>query len=155
MANKSVTLSIGTILILAGALLGIIAVFLVWLNVTIDLWITTASTTYTGMDFFTGKFDTNDFQRYCPFIAWILAILVLVINFLPVAGVKIDSKVRNTASVIFGVLIICFVVIWGTYHIIDGVDKIMFDNADIGAWLMIASGAVITVGSCVNFFTKD
>jgi len=155
MANKSNALSIGTILILAGALIGIIALFLTWLNITVDLWIVTSNTTYTGMDFATGNFNSDDFQRYCPLIAWILAILVLVFNFLPLAGVKVDKNVKNTVSVIFGILIICFVVIWGTYQVMDGFDKTMFDYADIGAWLMIASGAVITVGSCVNVYTKN
>ena len=94
MAKKNMVgpFSIGTLLILLGALIGIIAIFLTWFDFSVDIFITTLSKTYTGMEFATEDLKTDDFQRLCPLIAWIVAILIAVLNVLPMVGVKIDSN---------------------------------------------------------------
>ena len=154
MAKKNMVgpFSIGTLLILLGALIGIIAIFLTWFDFSVDIFITTLSKTYTGMEFATEDLKTDDFQRLCPLIAWIVAILIAVLNVLPMVGVKIDSKIRNTASLIFGILVIILVVVWGTWELFSGYK--MFDYAEAGAWMMIASGALAVIGSGLNFYMK-
>ena len=155
MAKKNVTFSIGTVLVLLGALIGIIAIFMTWFSTSADLWITTLSTKYTGMEFVTKDTGMDGFQSYCPLIAWIIAILITVLNIVPMVGVKLDCKIRNTATLIFGILIICFVIIWGVWQPFSSLNMKMFDHADIGVWLMIASGAIAVVGSGLNFYMKE
>ncbi len=147
--------SIGSLIALIGAVLGIIAVFLVWFDFSVSLTITTYKYNITGMGFLSNGDITDGFYKYCPLIAFILAIVVAVLNVLPVLNVKIESKVVNIASIVLGLVMIVLVVIWGTAKLMSGMDTTGFDYTGIGAWLMIVGGVLAATGGAANMFLKN
>ncbi len=147
--------SLGTVIALVGALLGIIAVFLAWFDYSETTIIGTFKYSITGMGFLSEEGIADGFYKYCPLIAFILAIAVAVLNVLPVLNVKIEGKVVNIASIVLGVVMIVLIVVWGTAKIISGLDMTGFDHTGIGAWLMIAGGVLAAAGGAANIFIKN
>jgi hypothetical protein len=144
-------LSIAQVLILIGAIIGIISVFLTWWSFD---WII-QTTSYSGWDFaFNGNINTGDFQKYCPLIAWIFAIIAIIAAALPmIAADKIQPKVAGIITLICGLLMIIFSVVWGTWAV-GGGDN-MFKNAQYGVWLMIVGGVVILIGGILPMLDKQ
>lgn len=147
--------SIGSLIALIGAILGIIAVFLVWFDYSASLLFTTYKYNITGMGFLSESGLADGFYKYCPLIAFILAIIVAVLNILPLLKVNIDAKIINIGSIVLGLVMIVLVVIWGTAKIISGLDTTGFSYTGIGAWLMIAGGVLAAAGGAANMFLKN
>lgn len=147
--------SIGTVIALVGAILGIIAVFLAWFDYSETTILGTFKHTITGMGFLSESNIADGFYKYCPLIAFILAIVVAVLNILPLLKVNIDAKIINIGSIVLGLVMIVLVVIWGTAKIISGLDTTGFSYTGIGAWLMIAGGVLAAAGGAANMFLKN
>lgn len=147
--------SIGTVIALVGAILGIIAVFLAWFDYSETTILGTFKHTITGMGFLSEDGIADGFYKYCPLIAFILAIVAAVLNVLPVLNVKIEGKVVNIASIVLGVVMIVLVVVWGTAKLVSGLNMTGFDHTGIGAWLMIAGGVLAAAGGAANMFLKN
>lgn len=130
----------GVVIAIVGAILGIVAVFLNWFDVSFlgyDL------IKWTGFDFaFSSDFDgVNDFQRFAPFIAWIFAILTVIAAIMCIIKPSFQ-KIGGILMAVFGVLIIIFFIIWGVWEY-SGIKA--FDYAEIGVWLMMASGIIVVL----------
>jgi hypothetical protein len=139
-------LSISALIILIGAILGIIAVFVNW---SMSTPFGTLTAQYSGWDFAFGKdwSDVSDFQKYMPFIAWIFAILTLIVAILPLFKIpaleKVDAKVWPICFIIGGLLMLIFSIVWGTW---SDQGESMFNHASYGCWLMIVGAVLVMVG---------
>ena len=145
--------SIASLVILIGGLIGIIAVFLNWFDWTESTILGKFSITYNGFDFaFSDDFkNVDDFQRYCPFIAWLLILLAFVAALLPVFNVKvIDEKITYIIVAVFGLLALIFVIMFMTWNDVN-------DHLAIGVYLGLISAILVMVGGAlpvVEQFTK-
>jgi len=129
--------SIAGLIIAVGAIVGIIAVFLNWYAWS-ETFIVTFSSEITGMGFLDVK--TDDFQKYCPLISWILMIIALVIAILPVAGVKaIPEKTAYLIIAILGLLALIFVILFLSWT----------DHAAIGAYMGLVASILVLIGGAL------
>lgn len=148
-------LSIAGILILIGAIIGIIAVFLDWYSVTESFMGYTFSAHYTGWQFgFDGDLGLTEFQKYLPFIAWIFAIIALVVSILPLAKVNVlDPKMSGIIVIICGLLMLVLSIVFGMWAP-EGGSKMM-DHAAIGLWLMVVGGVLALIGGILPMIDKE
>lgn len=150
---KAGPFSIAGIIILVGAVIGIIAVFLNWFDWTSGIGALKVSVTWTGFDyaFNDNMKNVDDFQRWCPFIAWILILLSLVLSLLPVFKVKLfDEKIAYLVTAVFGLLALIFVIMFMTW---DGAK----DHLAIGTYLGLVASILVLIGGAlpmVEQFTK-
>ena len=130
--------SIAALVIGVGAIVGIIAVFLNWYEWSASLWIATISDKVTGMGFLDVK--TDDFQKYCPLLSWIMMILALILAILPVAGVKaIPEKTGYLVIAILGILALIFVIMFLSWT----------DHAAIGAYMALVASILVLIGGAL------
>ena len=128
--------SIAALVIGVGAIIGIIAIFLNWFEWSQSVWIATIGGHLTGFEFLTTD-ATDDFQKYCPFISWILILLSLILALLPAFKVElIPEKVSYLVIAVFGLLALIFVIMFLSWT----------DHAAIGAYLGLVASILVLVG---------
>ena len=129
--------SIAALVVGVGAIIGIIAIFLNWFEWSAS-WgsITIASSSMTGFDFLTTD-GTDDFQKYCPFIAWLLMLFSLILAVLPAFKVElIPEKVSYLVIAVFGLLALIFVIMFLSW----------IDHEAIGAYMGLVASILVLVG---------
>ena len=128
--------SIAALVIGVGAIIGIIAIFLNWTEWSASAWIFTASGHMTGFEFLTTD-ATSDFQKYCPFLAWLLMLLSLILALLPAFKVElIPEKVSYLVIAIFGLLALIFVIMFLSWTNIEA----------IGAYMGLVASILVLIG---------
>ena len=131
-------LSIAGLVIIVGAIVGIIAVFLNWYEWSQSLVITTLSSKITGMGFLDIK--TDDFQKYCPLLSWIMMIIALILAILPAANVKaLPEKTVYLIVGILGLLALIFVIMFLSWT----------DHAAIGAYMALVASILVLIGGAL------
>ena len=143
-------LSLGQLIIIIGAIVGIVSVFLNWYTYTYTLLIVDNTINITGWGFAFDNTGFDGFFKMCPFIAWILMILIAVCTLLSLK-IEMPKFVSTVAVIALGIIAIVLVVIFGLHQ--DNflaIDFKMFDRAAIGLWLMIVAGVATALGAALT-----
>lgn len=140
-------LSLGQLIIIIGAIVGIVSVFLTWF--AWNDW------TITGWAFAFDKTGFDGFFKMCPFIAWILMVVILVGTLLSLK-IEVPKFVSTVAVIALGIIAIVLVVVFGLHQESASVwsvviyDFKIFDHAAIGTWLMIVAGIATAIGGALT-----
>jgi hypothetical protein len=139
------------IIAIIGALIGIVAFFLVWGTHTYGI----GSTAYTGMDLLNNTYVT-DFQKYAPLLVLVFGVISLIAAVIP-KGVIANPKITPIITLIGGLLMLVFAVlfiVWWPGHAINGI-TVGTSAVGIGGWLGLVGGILVLIPALLPFVSKS
>lgn len=146
MENNDIMAKIPAIVVIIGAILTIVAFFVVWTSA--------GSVDYNGMDLMNDKnnfatFWGKPWQFYIPLICLILGIIAAIAALVSFF-VEIPKMYLNIGLIIFGLVILVLAIVFftGSFTADVGSGSSTFkisDHAGVGIWLALAGGVVIAL----------
>ena len=145
------------IVALIGALLMIVGVFVAWVNIDIDVILTSAKDSYTGWQVYTDDTFADAQYNYAPLVALIAGIVAFFTAVLPIVLKNATAnRILGIVSLILGVVALILMVLFnGTMDslVVLGY-KVASTSTGTGLWISLAGSVLLILGAILDIAGK-
>ena len=144
------------IVALIGALLMIVGVFVAWVNIDIDVILTSAKGNYTGWQVYTDDTFADAKYNYAPLVTLIAGIVAFFTAVLPIVLKNATAnRILGIVSLILGVVALILMVLFnGTMDSLDLALVSFTASTGVGLWISLAGSVLLILGAILDIAGK-